>query len=61
MDILQDINKEGITLIIVTHEHDIAAMTQKIIRLHDGKIAEILENGELKDWKHQYKRELEIA
>ena len=61
IDILQDINKEGITLIIVTHEHDIAAMTQKIIRLHDGKIAEILENGELKSWKHQYKRELEIA
>ena len=61
MDILREINKDGITLIIVTHEHDIAAMTQKIIRLSDGKISEIIQNGELKSWKNQYRRELEIA
>jgi putative ABC transport system ATP-binding protein len=61
MEILHEINKEGITLIIVTHEHDIAAMTQKIIRLSDGKISEIIQNGELKNWKSQYRRELEIA
>ena len=61
MEILHEINKEGITLIIVTHEHDIAAMTQKIIRLSDGRISEIIQNGELKNWKSQYRRELEIA
>jgi len=61
MEILKEINKDGITLIIVTHEHDIASMTHKIIRLNDGKIAEIIKNGELEDWKHQYRRELEIA
>ncbi len=61
MDILREINKDGITLIIVTHEHDIAAMTQKIIRLSDGRISEIIQNGELKSWKSQYRRELEIA
>lgn len=61
MDILKDINKEGITLIIVTHEHDIASMTQKIIRLNDGIIAEIIKNGELEDWKHQYRREMETV
>jgi putative ABC transport system ATP-binding protein len=61
MDILREINKDGITLIIVTHEHDIAAMTQKIIRLSDGRISEIIQNGELKSWKNQYRRELEIA
>jgi len=61
MEILKEINKEGITLIIVTHEHDIASMTQKIIRLNDGVIAEVIKNGELKDWKKQYRRELEIA
>ena len=58
MDILREINKDGITLIIVTHEHDIAAMTQKIIRLSDGRISEIIQNGELKSWKSQYRREL---
>lgn len=61
MEILKEINTEGITIILVTHEHDIAAMTHKIIRINDGIIAEIIQNGELKSWKHQYAKELEIA
>ena len=61
MEILKEINSDGITVVIVTHEHDIAAMTQQIIRLNDGVISEIIRNGELKEWKHQYQKELEIA
>ncbi len=61
MNILKDINKEGITLILVTHEHDIAAMTQKVIRLKDGRIAEIIKNGDLKHFQDQYSKELETA
>lgn len=38
MDVLQQINKEGKTVIIVTHEEDISQMTQRIIRLKDGRI-----------------------
>lgn len=38
MQILKDVNKSGITVIIVTHENDIAAETNKIIRLKDGII-----------------------
>lgn len=61
MEILKEINAGGITVILVTHEHDIAAMTQKIIRLKDGNVAEIIKNGDLKHWQHQYMKELETA
>lgn len=61
MEILKTINEEGITIILVTHEHDIASMTQKIIRLKDGVIDEIIKNGDLKHFKNQYAKELETA
>jgi putative ABC transport system ATP-binding protein len=63
MEILKEINADGITMILVTHEHDIAAMTHKIIRLNDGVIAEVIKNGRLENWKETYskKEKLEIA
>jgi putative ABC transport system ATP-binding protein len=42
MDLLQEINGEGITIIIVTHEHDIAIRTQRSIKLKDGMIENII-------------------
>lgn len=44
MELLKDINKEGLTVIIVTHEQDIAEMTEKIIYLKDGIIERITTN-----------------
>jgi putative ABC transport system ATP-binding protein len=38
ISIFQQLNRDGITVAIVTHEADIAARTQRIIRLHDGEI-----------------------
>ena len=38
MDLLRDINKSGSTLVIVTHDEDIAKRCSKTIRLNDGVI-----------------------
>ena len=38
ISIFRQLNRDGITVVIVTHEMDIAEQTQRIIRLYDGKV-----------------------
>ena len=57
MDILKEINDQGITILIVTHEHDIASMTKKIVKLKDGVIEEVIKNGDLQLFKDRVRTE----
>jgi len=38
ISIFRNLNQEGITVVLVTHEMDIAEQTRRIIRLYDGKV-----------------------
>ena len=40
MAVLVELNRQGQTIVVVTHEHDIAEYSKRQVHLHDGVIAE---------------------
>ena len=38
MEIIQDLNEKGLTIVLVTHEHDIAHFAKRVVIFRDGKI-----------------------
>jgi putative ABC transport system ATP-binding protein len=44
MDLLDALNRAGRTIVMVTHEPDIAARAKRVVRLRDGRVASITEN-----------------
>ncbi len=44
MALLQQLNRDGITIVLVTHEHDIAAYADRIIHFRDGRVVDDLAN-----------------
>ena len=44
MQILHELHKEGITVILITHDNGIASEAERVIRIQDGKIVEDYKN-----------------
>ena len=47
MDIFRDLHAQGMTIVMVTHDPDIAAQCQRIVHIKDGVIASDELNGAL--------------
>jgi putative ABC transport system ATP-binding protein len=39
MHVFEDLNSQGITIVLVTHEHDVAAHARRVITVRDGLVA----------------------
>lgn len=45
MDLLVDLHKKGVTIVMVTHDQEIASYTDRTIHLRDGKVDHVVNNG----------------
>ena len=63
MEIFEKIHNEGNTVILVTHEPDIAEHAHRIVRLRDGEVESDIRNENIRrttDADHRYKQGLSI-
>ncbi len=52
MEILLSLNQErGITVVLVTHEPDIAAYTRRVVQIRDGRVSSDEIQGEQQQWE----------
>ena len=40
MQLFRELNQQGITVVLITHEQDIAAYAHRVVRVQDGRIVE---------------------
>ena len=46
MALLHDLHAKGSTILMVTHESDIAKQTERTIHMRDGQIEQVVQNGD---------------
>ena len=59
MTLMSELHTQGSTIVMVTHDDDIAAYAERIIRLRDGQIETDVQNGEYAS--HSTSEEVEHA
>ena len=59
MKILKNLNKNGTTVIIITHNDDIAKLSRRVVRIHDGKIESDIVNENIKSYGDSIDESLE--
>ena len=52
MFLLQDLNRKGITIVLITHEPEVAAYATRHIHFRDGKIASDAKNENIMQHEH---------
>lgn len=46
MALFQELNDQGITILLVTHEHDVASFAKRVVELRDGEIIRDIEQDQ---------------
>lgn len=41
MQIFKDLNENGNTIVLITHDNDVAKQAKRVIRIQDGKLSEV--------------------
>jgi putative ABC transport system ATP-binding protein len=49
MGLLQELNRRGMTIVLVTHERDVAAFARRLVRFRDGQVVDDRPVGERAD------------
>ncbi len=49
MALFQELNEQGVTIALVTHEHDIARYTRRVVEMRDGRI---VRDEAIVDWRN---------
>lgn len=47
MDIFKSLNEKGNTIILITHDSEVAKQAKRVVRIADGKISEVASHEEI--------------
>ncbi|MCP3902157.1 MAG: ABC transporter ATP-binding protein [Planctomycetes bacterium] len=61
MELFRQLHDEGQTILIVTHEQDVAANSQRIVRLRDGYVDSDLPTAEDPEYQEHVHRQAQLA